>query len=130
MCNNIKENILSKKENKEAVKDKISDWMESRPILSANIKAKNNRIIEKDSIVYVSGSPLKLHDGTRVHQIKVESMDEQYKIIEIKYSFKKDRKTSTSKIKRYKDDDLLQVEQFLENSQSIIQLINIDLDWK
>ena len=43
MCNNIRANILKKPQVKEVVKDKITDWIEDRPNLTANGRAKRNK---------------------------------------------------------------------------------------
>lgn len=130
MCNNIRANILKKEVKKEVVKDKISDWLESRPIIPKNTTAISLKEVDKDLINYVSGHPLKLHDGTRIHSISSETIDETYKAVTIVYCFHKANKKNTTTIKRYIDDSLTDVEEFLANSQSIFQLRNIDLNYK
>lgn len=130
MCNNIRANILRKEVKKEVVKDKISDWLESRPVIPKNTSAIELRKVDDNLINYVSGHPLKLHDGTRIHSISAETVDDVYKEVTIEYCFHKANKKSTTTIKRYVSDKLTEIENFLANSQSIFQLRNIDLNYK
>lgn len=130
MCNNIRANILKKEVKEEVVKDKISNWLESRPIIPKNTTAISLREADSNSINYVSGHPLKLHDGTRIHSISSETIDGEYKVVTIEYCFHKANKKNTTTIKRYADDRLTDIEEFLANSQSIFQLRNIDLNYK
>ena len=128
MCNNIRANCLRKPE-KEVPKDKITDWIEDRPVLYSNEEAKKSRKIDKDNIIYESGHPLKLHDGTRIHNIKTKELDDQYKEVCIEFVFANETKSNTVHIKRYLTDALDALERFLENSQSIFQTRNIDLSY-
>lgn len=128
MCNNIRANFLRKPE-KEVVKDKITDWIEDRPKLPANEIAKKSRKIGEDNITYEVGHPLKLHDGTRIHNIKSKKLDDEYKEVCIEFVFANENKSSTVHIKRYLTDALEALEKFLENSQSIFQTRNIDLSY-
>ncbi len=130
MCNNIRANILKKEVKEEVLKDKISDWLESRPIIPKNNTAINLREIDENAINYISGYPLKLHDGTRIHSISTEPIDEKYEEVTIKYCFHKAKKENTTTIRRYVNDKLQEIEEFLANSQSIFQLRNIDLNYK
>ncbi len=129
MCNNIRANILKKPQVKEVVKDKITDWIEDRPNLTANGRAKRNKSQGETYISYESGSPLKLHDGTRVHSIKTKKIDDEFKEVIIEIVFPNESKEHTVRIKRYADDSLDTLEEFLENSQSIFQTRNIDLNY-
>ena len=129
MCNNIRANILKKPQTKEVVKDKITDWIEDRPNLTANGKAKSNKVQGETYISYESGSPLKLHDGTRIHSIKTKKIDDKFKEVIIEFVFARESKEQTVRIKRYADDSLDTLENFLENSQSIFQTRNIDLNY-
>ncbi len=129
MCNNIRINQLKKEEKEVVLKDQISDWIESRPKLSRNIRAIKNRIIKENSIEYIKGMPLKLHDGTRVYKIIVEEFNGKFKDIKIEFAFKDSIGKKTTTFKRYRKDNLLEIEKFLENSQSIFQTRNIDLNY-
>lgn len=129
MCNNIRINQLKKEKREVVLKDKISDWIESRPKLSRNVRAIANRIVGKNSIEYIKGSPLKLHDGTRVYRITVDKFDGKFKDINVEFAFKDTIAKKTTIFKRYRNDNLLDIEKFLENSQSIFQTRNIDLKY-
>lgn len=131
MCNNIRINQLKKVNREEIVKDKISDWLESRPELARkNIKAIEKRNLNDESIVYVSGFPLKLNDGTKVRKITSRKIDNQHKEISVEYNYRGEKKTSVAYFKRYLNDSLEQIEDFIGNSQSIFQTRNIDLNYK
>jgi len=129
MCNNIPMNQLNKKKKEAVVKDKISDWIENRPKLSRNVRAIKNKIVKGNSIEYVKGSPLKLHDGTRIYKISEKVIREGFKEIIIEFSFKGINSRKITTFKRYRNDSLLEIEKFLENSQSIFQTRNIDLKY-
>ena len=129
MCNNIRMNQLKKEEKERVVRDKISDWLEDRNGLEKNKSAIEKEESSENEIVYVSGHPLKLNNGTRVHKITSEDIDDKYKTICIKFVFEKTVKECTTSIKRFKNDSLKDVENFLANSQSIFQLRNIDLNY-
>ena len=107
MCNNIRANILKKPQVKEV----------------------RNKSQGETYISYESGSPLKLHDGTRVHSIKTKKIDDEFKEVIIEIVFPNESKEHTVRIKRYADDSLDTLEEFLENSQSIFQTRNIDLNY-
>lgn len=132
MCNNIRANILKKPQKEEVVKDKVEDWIEygNSQNIKSNATAKEKRSIGKDYISYLSGYPLKLNDGTRIHSIKTEKIDNEFKKVIIEFAFLRESKESTVCIKRYADDSLETIENFLENSQSIFQTRNIDLNFK
>ncbi|MGN1012429.1 MAG: hypothetical protein ACI4ON_01190 [Clostridia bacterium] len=131
MCNNIRINQLKKVNREEIVKDKISDWLESRPELARkNIKAIEKRNLNDESIVYVSGFPLKLNDGTKVRKITSRKIDNQHKEISVEYNYRGEKKTGVAYFKRYLNDSLEQIEEFIGNSQSIFQTRNIDLNYK
>ncbi len=129
MCNNIRMNQFKKEEKEVVVKDKISDWIENRPKLSRNVRAIDNKIVKGNSIEYVKGSPLKLHDGTRIYKISEKVIREGFKEIIIEFSFKSTNSRKITTFKRYRNDNLLEIEKFLENSQSIFQTRNIDLKY-
>lgn len=129
MCNNVKWNRLNKKKKEVVVKDKISDWIENRPKLSRNVRAIENKILKGNSIEYVKGSPLKLHDGTRIYKISEKVIRGGFKEIIIEFSFKSTNSRKITSFKRYRNDNLLEIEKFLENSQSIYQTRNIDLKY-
>lgn len=129
MCNNVKWNRLNKKKKEVVVKDKISDWIENRPKLSRNVRAIENKIVKGNSIEYVKGLPLKLHDGTRIYKISEKVIREGFKEIIIEFSFKSTNSRKITSFKRYRNDNLLEIEKFLENSQSIYQTRNIDLKY-
>lgn len=129
MCNNVEWNRLNKKKKEVVVKDKISDWIENRPKLSRNVRAIENKIVKGNSIEYVKGSPLKLHDGTRIYKISEKVIREGFKEIIIEFSFKGTNSRKITTFKRYRNDSLLEIEKFLENSQSIFQTRNIDLKY-
>jgi hypothetical protein len=122
-------NQIKKEENEVVLKDKISDWTESREKIYRNISAVKNRKNVEDALIYVSGFPLKLHDGTRIHKISAKKIDEKFKDICVEFNFRKDSKINTTHFKRYLSDDLVEIEKFLENSQSIFQTRNIDLNY-
>lgn len=130
MCNNIRINKISVKKVEEKKKDQISDWLEERPVLSRNVLAKKRRVKNKNSIKYISGAPLKLHDGTRIYKIISQKIDDKYAEIIINFSFKGKQKVENVSFKRFVNDNLLDIEKFLENSQSIFQTRNIDLNYK
>ncbi len=129
MCNNVEWNRLNKKKKEVVVKDKISDWIENRPKLSRNVRAIENKILKGNSIEYVKGSPLKLHDGTRIYKISEKVIRGGFKEIIIEFSFKSTNSRKITSFKRYRNDNLLEIEKFLENSQSIYQTRNIDLKY-
>lgn len=129
MCNNIRMNQFKKEEKEVVVKDKISDWIENRPKLSRNVRAIDNKIVKGNSIEYVKGSPLKLHDGTRIYKISEKVIRGGFKEIIIEFSFKSTNSRKITSFKRYRNDNLLEIEKFLENSQSIYQTRNIDLKY-
>ena len=112
MCNNTRINRIVKEE--EVVKDKISDWLEDRNGIERNKASIEVEEISDNMISYITGHPLKLNDGTRVHEIK---------------EAKAGVNSYTARIKRYNDDDLKELEKFLANCQSIFQLRNIDLNY-
>lgn len=131
MCNNIPSNRLNKAKKEEVVKDKISDWLESRPELARkNIKAIEKKEILDDRIEYAVGFPLKLNDGTRIHKIISEKINDEFIQIRVEFNFKKENKKNVTHFKRYYNDSLLEIEEFLSNCQSIIQTRNIDLNYK
>jgi len=105
MCNNIPMNQLNKKKKEAVVKDKISDWIENRPKLSRNVRAIKNKIVKGNSIEYVKGSPLKLHDGTRIYKISEKVIREGFKEIIIEFSFKGINSRKITTFKRYRNDD-------------------------
>ena len=126
MCNNTRINRIVKEE--EVVKDKISDWLEDRNGIERNKASIEVEEISDNMISYITGHPLKLNDGTRVHEIKEAKIDDKYKEIAVRFS-KAGVNSYTARIKRYNDDDLKELEKFLANCQSIFQLINIDLNY-
>lgn len=128
MCNNRRINQITKRE--EVRKDRISDWLEKRRVLPENRMAKKFKKEEENKITYSKKHPLKLHNGTEVYEISSISNDGKYQEIRIKFKLNKSNNEFESKIKRYSTDKLNQVEEFIENSQSTCQLVNIDLDWK
>lgn len=129
MCNNIRMNQLRQEIKEEAIKDQITDWLEDRNGLEKNKTAIQKEKISKNEIVYVPGHPLKLNNGTRVHKISSESIDDEYKTICVRFVFEKTVKECTVTLKRFKSDSLKAIEEFLANSQSIFQLRNIDLNY-
>lgn len=128
MCNNIRANILKKEERESRIKDKISDWIDIKPTLKKNVQAKKLKKIENGNIVYFKGHPLKLHNKTRVYEIVSESKEKIFQTVRITYSLPDKTKKEVRRIKRYSKDSLDEIEKFLENSQSIQQLYNIDLN--
>lgn len=131
MCNNIRINALRKKEEVQVVKDKISDWQEERRVLKINIIAKQSRKLEDGKITYVKRRQLHLHNQTRIYEIREEEHENKlFKTIAVEFANYQSQKIQTYRIRRYAADSLTDVEHFLEHSQSIAQLRNIDLDWK
>ena len=128
MCNNRRINQITKKE--EIRKDRISDWLEKRRVLPENRMAKKFKKEEENKITYSKKHPLKLHNGAEVYEISSISNDGKYQEIKIKFKLDESNSECERKIKRYSTDKLNQVEEFIENSQSTCQLVNIDLDWK
>lgn len=128
MCNNRRINQITKRE--EVRKDRISDWLEKRRVLPENRMAKKFKKEEENKITYSKKHPLKLHNGTEVYEISSISNDGKYQEIKIKFKLDESNNECERKIKRYSTDKLNQVEEFIENSQSTCQLVNIDLDWK
>ena len=102
MCNNVEWNRLNKKKKEVVVKDKISDWIENRPKLSRNVRAIENKILKGNSIEYVKGSPLKLHDGTRIYKISEKVIRGGFKEIIIEFSFKSTNSRKITSFKRYR----------------------------
>ncbi len=128
MCNNRRINQITKRE--EVRKDRISDWLEKRRVLPENRMAKKFKKEEENKITYSKKHPLKLHNGAEVYEISSISNDGKYQEIKIKFKLDESNNECERKIKRYSTDKLNQVEEFIENSQSTCQLVNIDLDWK
>ncbi len=128
MCNNVAANILKGDERESRVKDQIDDWIENRPTLKKNVYAKELRKIENGDIIYSKGHPLKLHDKTRVYEIHIENRDRIFETVCIVYAFSDGSKKEVRRIKRYAKDTVEDIERFLENSFSIYQLYNIDLN--
>lgn len=129
MCNNIRMNQLKKEKKEAVVKDKISDWIENRPKLSRNVRAIENKKMRGISIEYAKGAPLKLHDGTKIYKITEKVISREFKEIIVEFSFKGSITRKITSFKRYRKDKLLEIEKFLENSQSIFQTRNIDLNY-
>lgn len=127
MCNNRRINQITKRE--EVRKDRISDWLEKRRVLPENRMAKKFKKEEENKITYSKKHPLKLHNGAEVYEISSISNDGKYQEIKIKFKLDESNNECERKIKRYSTDKLNQVEEFIENSQSTCQLVNIDLDW-
>lgn len=131
MCNNIRSNVLIKRQEEKVVKDKISDWQEERKVLRINIIAKKSRTLEDGKIVYARRRQLHLHNKTRIYEIREEEHPNKlFKTIAVEFANYQSKKIQTFRIRRYLADTLTDVEKFLEHSQSIAQLRNIDLDWK
>lgn len=131
MCNNIRINSLSKRQESPVVKDKISDWQEERKTLRINVIAKASRKLEDGKITYAKRKQLHLHNKTRIYEIcEEEHPNRLFKTIAVKFANYQSQKVQTFRIRRYAADVLTDVEKFLEHSQSIAQLRNIDLDWK
>ena len=60
--------------------------------------------------------------------INSESKEKIFQTVRITYSLPDKTKKEVRRIKRYSKDSLDEIEKFLENSQSIQQLYNIDLN--
>ena len=131
MCNNIRINSLSRRQEVPVVKDKISDWQEERKTLRINVIAKEARTLENGKITYAKRRQLHLHNKTRIYEIREEEHPNKlFKTIAVEFANYESRKIQTFRIRRYIADKITDVEKFLEHSQSIAQLRNIDLDWK
>ena len=128
MCNNVATNILKKEEVKRKSKDQISDWLEKRKCIRKNIYAKKMKSIENGNIIYSNEHPLLLHNGTEVHEIGIENRRGNFETVYIVYSSSDSDIKEIRRIKRYAKDTVEEVEKFLENSMSIQQLYNIDLN--
>lgn len=128
MCNNVTANILKKEEVKRKSKDQISDWLEKRKCIRKNIYAKKMKSIENGNIIYSNEHPLLLHNGTEVHEIGIENRRGNFETVYIVYSSSDSDIKEIRRIKRYAKDTVEEVEKFLENSMSIQQLYNIDLN--
>lgn len=130
MCNNRPCNQLRKIKREEVVKDKISDWIEDRPMLALkNERAIKKRRLSRDAIEYAIGYPLKLNDGSRIHRITAEVIDGKYKEVCVELNIREETQKRKVYFKRYINDRLVDVEKFLSNSQSIYQTRNIDLNY-
>lgn len=128
MCNNRLINKLHTPQGK-SIKNQISNWLEERPELIENQLAKVFSIENEDCIEYSEKNPLKLHNGTSVLKIYSELIDEGYKKVYVEFIPNDECEKVKTSIKRFSNDKLKDVEQFIENSKSICQLVNIDLDW-
>lgn len=123
MCNNNVRFCIPKKK----LKKDFKDWRVERPILKENVKAKEKSVKTKQRISYDEAYPLMLHDGTKIYGIGVVQTGKAFKTIAIEYLLNDSQETNTAIIKRLREDQLGEVEQFLENSMSIYQLRNIDM---
>lgn len=128
MCNNVATNILKKEEVKRKEKDQISDWLEKRKCIRKNIYAKKMKSVENGNIIYSNEHPLLLHNGTEVYEIGVENRRENFETVYVVYSSSNSDIKEIRRIKRYAKDTVEEIEKFLENSMSIQQLYNIDLN--
>ena len=128
MCNNVTANILKKEEVKRKSKDQISDWLEKRKCIRKNIYAKKMKSIENGNIIYSNEHPLLLHNGTEVHEIGIENRRGNFETVYVVYSSSNSDIKEIRRIKRYAKDTVEEIEKFLENSMSIQQLYNIDLN--
>ena len=130
MCNNRLINKLYTKKEEVPKKEKISEWLESRPTLMENKLARIFSTESEYEIKYSENTPLYLHNGSKVYKIYSEPISTKYKKIYVEFLPKSssEEKFKTS-IVRYTVDKLKEVEEFIENSQSIGQLVNIDLSW-
>ncbi len=128
MCNNVTANILKKEEVKRKEKDQISDWLEKRKCIRKNIYAKKMKSVENGNIIYSNEHPLLLHNGTEVHEIGIENRRGNFETVYVVYSSSNSDIKEIRRIKRYAKDTVEEIEKFLENSMSIQQLYNIDLN--
>lgn len=128
MCNNVTANILKKEEVKRKSKDQISDWLEKRKCIRKNIYAKKMKSVENGNIIYSNEHPLLLHNDTEVHEIGIENRRGNFETVYVVYSSSNSDIKEIRRIKRYAKDTVEEVEKFLENSMSIQQLYNIDLN--
>ena len=128
MCNNVTANILKKEEVKRKSKDQISDWLEKRKCIRKNIYAKKMKSVENGNIIYSNEHPLLLHNGTEVHEIGIENRRGNFETVYVVYSSSNSDIKEIRRIKRYAKDTVEEIEKFLENSMSIQQLYNIDLN--
>ena len=128
MCNNVATNILKKEEVKRKEKDQISDWLEKRKCIRKNIYAKKMKSVENGNIIYSNEHPLLLHNGTEVYEIGVENRRWNFETVYVVYSSSESDIKEIRRIKRYAKDTVEEIEKFLENSMSIQQLYNIDLN--
>ena len=128
MCNNVTANILKKEEVKRKSKDQISDWLEKRKCIRKNIYAKKMKSVENGNIIYSNEHPLLLHNDTEVHEIGIENRRGNFETVYVVYSSSNSDIKEIRRIKRYAKDTVEEIEKFLENSMSIQQLYNIDLN--
>lgn len=124
MCNN---NVIFIVEKKERAKKDFADWFTNKPVLPENNEARKFKVVTNKRISYDDNHPLVLHDGTKVYGIWVFEKNKESKKIAIDYLLNGEEETRVKIITRKIEDELEEVEKFLEDSISIVQLRNVDL---
>ena len=84
--------------------------------------------VENGNIIYSNEHSLLLHNDTEVHEIGIENRRGNFETVYVVYSSSNSDIKEIRRIKRYAKDTVEEIEKFLENSMSIQQLYNIDLN--
>lgn len=110
-------------------KRKITRMTSRKNISSANLIAKEYKTEKDGRIIYSKEHPLYLRNGTPVFSIKMQRINHSSSQLFVDYRYiDGDIKTACVRVNSKKK--IHTVEEFLENSSSIGQIITIDLDCK